>query len=104
MNEEITRKEFNELKELVEDSLDAAEENNRILKRMQAVGRMAFIGKLIIWTVVLVLPFFLLPLLAPYLKIMQLPGTNASSTSAGLFGLPSPEQLKEAMERYKSNM
>lgn len=103
-NQPITRKEFDELKELLEDTFDTVDENNKILRRMQHVGRVAFFAKAVMWTIVLVLPFFLLPLLSPYLRSMGIPGISTTSTSTSLFGYPSPSELQQAIQQYKSNL
>lgn len=84
------------LEQLLEDSLELAEENNRLLLQIQRTMRWSFWGKLVLWVVVLGLPLFFL---APILKsLTQLPGAGAGSQS--VFGLPSAEQLKALVETY----
>lgn len=103
-DEEVTRKEVQELKEQIEDLVEVAEENNKILHQMRRIGRIAFFAKALMWTIVLILPFVLIPLISPYLHLLQIPGIGGTSTSTSLFGYPSPEQLERALDTYKSGL
>ncbi len=87
------------IEQLLEDTLEVAEENNRMLQQIQRTMRWSFWGKLVLWVVVLGLPLFFL---APILKsLTQLPSAGAGAQS--VFGLPSAEQLKALVETYNSS-
>lgn len=84
------------LEEQLDDLLELAEENNKILISMQRTARWSFWGKLLIWIIVLVLPFIVL---GPFLKAL-VPGI-AGGDGKSLFGLPSETQVKALLEAYK---
>ena len=89
MEEERIARLETELKEVRE----IVEENNEIIRDLRRIGRIAFWGKVIIWVLVLVVPFILFStVLAPYL-----------SGSSNLFGLPSPEQIQQVLDAYEGN-
>lgn len=86
------------IEQLLEDTLELAEENNRMLQQIQRTMRWSFWGKLVLWVVVLGLPLFFL---GPILKsFTQLPGAGGGAQS--VFGLPSAEQLQELIDSYNS--
>ncbi len=70
------------------------EENNRILKRMQTVGRWSFWIKVVVWALVLGLPVIFFQQLVDLLKaaIMQNPA---------LIGMPSQESFQHFLEAVK---
>ena len=78
-----------------EELLEIAEENNEMLRYLKRTTRWSFWGRLLIWIIVLVLPFLLL---GPLLKAL-VPGISGQSTS--LFGLPSQDQVKSLLNAYK---
>ena len=84
----ITRDEFNVLHADAAAALDLAKENNRILHAMRFWGRVAFIAKVIIWTLVLVVPVILYPFIVSHLPV---------ATGTPLFGLPSSVQIQKAL-------
>lgn len=87
------------LEQLLEDTLELAEENNKMLHRIERTARWSFWTKAIMWIAVLVLPFLLIgPLLHTLLPISDTAGAGHGS----IFGIPSPEQLKGMLlEAYK---
>ncbi len=85
------------LEELLKNTLEVAEENNRILLAMQRSARWAFWGKVLLWVVVLALPFIFL---GPLIHTL-VPLSNTGSTSGSFFGLPSPEHLQDALKAYQ---
>lgn len=88
------------LEELLEDNLHLAKENNRILRDMRRTGRIAFWAKVILWTVVLILPIFLI---GPFLRyISPLTGGVIPTSTTTLFGIPSSEQVEKAVQQYKA--
>lgn len=87
------------LEQLLEDTLEVAEENNRMLNQIQRTMRWSFWGKLVLWVVLLGLPIFFL---GPILKSLT-PLQGAGGGSQGVFGLPSAEQLQELIDSYNSS-
>lgn len=84
-----------ELEVLVRETRELVEENNRIIRDMRRIGRIAFWSRIAIWLIVLVLPFYLYSAyLAPLLA-------NAG-TGASLLGLPSPDQMQTLIEQYQA--
>lgn len=86
------------LEETLEDILETVEENNKALHAIKRTMRWSFWGKLLIWILVLVLPFIVL---GPLLRTL-VPGIPGTTQSKSLFGLPSEEQVKALIESYKS--
>lgn len=86
------------LEELLEDNLHLAKENNKILRDLRRTGWFSFWFKVILWIVILVLPFFFI---GPILRYLS-PLTGGAIPSNGVFGLPSAEQLQKAVETYKA--
>ncbi|KND49369.1 MAG: hypothetical protein AB203_03160 [Parcubacteria bacterium C7867-008] len=87
------------LEELLEENLKLAEDTNRILRDVRRTGRIAFWAKVILWTIVLVLPFFFI---GPVLRALE-PYTNgALPAGTTLLGVPSPEQIQSAVEQFKA--
>lgn len=85
------------IEQLLQDTLEVAEENNELLRKIQRQQRVAFWGKLLLWVLVLGLPIlFLGPILHalfPY----------APSESQGIFGLPSADQVKTLLNAYQAS-
>lgn len=90
-------KRITRLEETLDELLELAEENNKILIKMERAARWSFWGRLLIWILVLALPFIVL---APFLHAL-VPGLSGME-GKGLFGLPSGEQTKALFEAYKS--
>ncbi|HEX2792382.1 MAG TPA: hypothetical protein VHO23_01540 [Candidatus Paceibacterota bacterium] len=97
MNEEMA-----ELKDLLEENLEVAKDNNRLLKLIRRDATLGLIAKVVLWLVLLGVPLlFLGSYLGPLLESMaRTPG--ATPAGVGIFGLPSPEQAQELLEEYKS--
>ncbi|KND50506.1 MAG: hypothetical protein AB202_02525 [Parcubacteria bacterium C7867-007] len=88
------------LEELLEENLKLAEDTNRILREVRRTGLISFWAKVILWTIVLILPLFLI---GPLLSALK-PYFNATvpDGSAALLGVPSPEQIQQAVELFKA--
>lgn len=87
------------LEELLEENLKLAEDTNRILRDVRRTGRIAFWFKVILWTVVLVLPFFFI---GPLLKALEPYTGGALPAGSTLLGVPSPEQIQKAVEQFRA--
>jgi hypothetical protein len=85
------------LEKLLQKNLEVSEANHKILRRMERNALIGFVFKVIIWLLVLGVPiFFLSTYIAPLLSTV-----TGDTTSQGLFGLPSVEQLKGLLEMYR---
>ncbi len=85
------------LEQLLQDTLEVAEENNALLLAMQRRARWALFGKIVIWIILLGVPLlFLGPLLHTILPY----SANEPKT---IFGLPSPAQLQEIISTYQAS-
>jgi len=87
------------LHELLEENIKLAEDTNRILRDVRRTGRIAFWFKVVLWTIVLVLPFFFI---GPLLRMLE-PFTGGTiPAGSALFGIPSAEQIQKAVEQFKA--
>ncbi len=91
------RKELDELKALVVD-------NHRMLRAMRRDAWFGFVGKLITWALVIVIPAYLyVQYLAPLMQTMEAYAPHtATSTPSGPFGLPSSAQLRNLLDSVKA--
>lgn len=91
-----------ELKRVLDETHALAKDNHRMLRAIRRDQWFGFVWKIIIWFVVLVLPFYLYqqyvgPLVA---KFSVLSGM-ATSTS-NVFGLPTTAELQKLINSYQS--
>jgi hypothetical protein len=85
------------LEELLKRSLEVAEENQKILKRMERNALIGFIAKVVVWLVLLGVPlFFLSSYLGPLVNLL----TGGAGSPSGGSLIPSPEQLNELKDLY----
>lgn len=97
--EESVSERLDRIEDLLEEQAKLAKETHRTVKRMQHVGRLAFWFKVILWTVVLVLPFFFLGPITRYFTALT---GFAVPTGANLFGVPSEQQIQQAVQQFKA--
>ncbi|MEK7602096.1 MAG: hypothetical protein AAB472_01245 [Patescibacteria group bacterium] len=91
---------YGHLEELLKKNLEVAEANHKILRRMERNALIGFVAKIVIWLLVLGVPiFFLSSYLAPLLSAVS---GGAPVEPAGIFGLPSAEQLRQIFEAYRA--
>lgn len=88
---------FAQLEDRIEELLEMVEDNNRRLRSINRSLRWSFWGRLIIWVIVLALPFIVL---GPLLKTL-VPGLPGSGSN-GVVGLPSAQQLQSLLNAYKA--
>lgn len=81
----------------IEELLETAEDNNRLLRSIQRSMRWGFWGRLLVWIIVLALPFIVL---GPFLQAV-VPGLSGNE-GKNLFGLPSTDQVQGLLNAYKS--
>ena len=86
------------IEELLRDLQESVNENNRILRRIQRSNAISFWGKLIIWTLVIVLPIiFLKPILNTIL-----PFAGYTTPGVGSYGLPSQAEIQQLLQAYRA--
>jgi len=92
-----------ETRRLLDETHALAKDNHRMLRAIRRGQIMSFFSTLIVWIVVLALPLFLYQqYLAPTInKISELSGVSTTTTT-GLFGLPSSAQLGKMLDSVKS--
>lgn len=81
----------------IEELLETVEDNNRLLRSIQRSMRWGFWGRLLVWIIVLALPFIVL---GPFLKAV-VPGLSGTEKNS-LFGLPSTDQVEGLLNAYRS--
>ncbi len=93
----MDEKTIDRLEQMMEETLELAEENNRVLTGIQRTLRWSFWGKIVLWAVVLILPFFVL---GPLINSI-LPVSYSEGNAKNLFGLPSADQLQSLIKAYR---
>ena len=90
-----------ELKRLLEETHALARENHRILRAIRRDQWFGFVGKIIIWIIVLLLPLYLYQ---QYLQpiVSKFSATPGTTTSSGLFGLPTTAELQKLINSFKA--
>ncbi len=84
------------LEALLREQIAISKENNEILKDMRRIGRIAFWAKVVLWTILIILPLLLIgPILSGF-SAMLAPGT-----ASNVMGVPSPELIQQALDAYK---
>ena len=90
-----------EEKKLLEETHALAKDSHRIIREMRREQWFGFFFRIIVWAVVLILPFYIYSAyLGPVLAKFAPPG-SATSTS-GYFGLPSSAELQKLIDSYKA--
>ena len=85
------------LEELLKRSLEVAEDNQKILKRMERNALIGFVAKVIIWLIVLGVPIIFL---SSYVGPLMAAFTGEAGGHATIPGIPSGDQLKELKDLY----
>ncbi|CAN5707529.1 hypothetical protein BH11PAT2_BH11PAT2_06300 [soil metagenome] len=95
MNDEAN---ISRLEQLIQDSIELAEENNKLLRSLLRTSRFAFWAKAFMWVVILILPFFLL---GPLVKTL-IPSADTSKAGS-IFGFPSPTEIQTIVNSYRAS-
>ena len=92
-----------ESKRTLEETHALAKDSNRMLRSIRRGQMLSLISTIVVWVVVLALPLYLYKeYLAPTIaKISELSGVSTTTTT-GLFGLPSSVELQKLIESLKS--
>ncbi len=80
------------LEQLLKENLQLAKENNRLLRRMIHIGRVAFWCKVLVWVLVLGLPLLFIQPIVTWIQAH-------AAGSASLFGYPSPAEVEKFLRR-----
>jgi hypothetical protein len=89
-----------ELKRMLEENLALTKDNHRMLRAIRRDQWFGFVGRIIIWAIVLLLPLYLYqhylePIVA---KFSATPGEFTS----GIFGLPTSAELGKLLNSFKA--
>ena len=89
-----------ELKRLLDENLMFAKDNNRILHAMRRDQWIALAGRIVIWIIILVLPFYLYqhylqPLVAKF-------SVTTGIKMSGPFGLPTSAEMQKLIDSIKA--
>lgn len=89
-----------EMRKLLEETHALAKDNHQMLRAIRRGQWLGFFGKIIVWAIVLALPFYLYqqylqPLVA---KFSPTPGTSAPES----FGLPTSAELQKLIDSLKA--
>lgn len=84
-----------ELKALLEENLKIAKENQEMLKQMRRIGRIAFWAKVVIWTLLIIVPLLFL---GSFLG--QFSSSLGENAGVSIMGMPSPDMVRDAYELY----
>lgn len=83
------------MEQLLQDNLELAEENNRLLRQLRRAVRASFWARIILWAIVIALPLLLL---RPVLNAV-VPATGDGAGPFGLFpSLEDAEKFREILD------
>jgi len=85
---------------MVEEIHALVKDNHRMLKAIRRAQLMGFIGKILIWAIVLLLPLYLYQ---HYFEpiISQFYPASGTTTGTGLFGLPTSADIQKLINSYQ---
>ncbi len=89
-----------EIKKLLEETHALAKDNHQMLRAIRRDQWFGFIGRIIIWVIVLALPLYLYQQYVQPL-VAKFQATTGSPTS-GPFGLPTTADLQKLINSYKA--
>lgn len=89
-----------ELKRMLEETRALVKDNHQMLRTIRRHQWYGFIGKIIVWIVVLIVPLYLYQ---QYLQPLVAMFSSASSTpTSGIFGFPTSAELQKLINSYKA--
>ena len=89
-----------EMKRQLEEIHALAKDNHRMLKAIRRDQWFGFVGRVIIWAIVLLLPLYLYQQYL-YPIVSKFPSAS-SATSTGPFGLPTTADIQKLINSYKA--
>ncbi|MBI2410182.1 hypothetical protein HYV30_04070 [Candidatus Kaiserbacteria bacterium] len=92
-----------ELKKVLEETHALARDNHRMLRAIRRSQVVSLVSTIVVWVAVLALPlYFYQQYLAPTIEqISELSGVPATTTR-GLFGLPTSEDLQKLLNSFRA--
>ena len=91
-----------DLKELLEENLRLAKDNNHMLRSMRRAARLSFVGRIVFWIILLGVPAYLyVTYVAPVISSVFPHGTNTHPL-LNMLGIPSTEMLRQAAHTLSS--
>lgn len=88
---------FARLEQILEETKEIAEENNQILRELRRNWRVSFWIKVVLWALVLILPFLLI---GPVLNAI-VPAVSGEQNGVGVFGVPDTAELQQLIDTYR---
>ena len=90
-----------ELKQLLEQTHALAKDNHQMLRAIRRHQWYSFIWTIIVWVVVLALPFYLYQqYVAPL--VQKFAATSSTPATSGFFGLPTSAELQKLIDSFKA--
>ncbi|MDB5264779.1 MAG: hypothetical protein JWN64_350 [Parcubacteria group bacterium] len=87
-----------ELKDLLEENIEIAKENNRLLKLIRRDAVLGLVAKILLWLIILGVPIFFL---SAYIQPLMALFSGQQASPAG-FGVPSKEQIDVLIKEYQA--
>lgn len=88
-----------ELKQELAQIRELAKENHDMLKKIRRDQWLGFVGRIIVWAIVLALPLYLYQqYLEPFVANFS---GSASTTTSGPFGFPTTAELQKLIEPFQ---
>ena len=88
-----------EIKKLMEETHALTRDTHRLVRAMRRDQWVSFFGRIIIWTIVLLLPLYLYQ---QYLYPLVSKFTASGTTPSGPFGLPTSADIQKLIDSYKT--
>lgn len=91
-----------ELKRVLDETHALAKDNHRMLRAIRRDQLIGFFGKIVIWIVVIILPFyFYQQYVEPIISTFS-PSSGGATSSPSVFGLPTTADLEKLINSYKA--
>lgn len=86
------------IEQLLEENLELAEENNKLLIDMRRAARWGLFIKIIVWAAIIILPLLLLK---PIIETLLPSAAGSDPAGLNIFGFPSQEDIERALDTYQ---
>ncbi len=91
-----------ELKRVLDETHALAKDNHRMLRAIRRDQLIGFFSKIIIWIVVLVLPFYLYQQYVGPIIAAFSPQSSSATANPNVFGLPTTADFQNLINSYKA--
>ena len=92
-----------ELRDLIEKTHALAKDNHRMLRALRRGQMFSFLSSIVVWIAVIVLPiYFYQQYLAPIVSNLSSLSGMSTTTTSGLIGVPTFNELKNLINSIKS--